>query len=48
MEVTIGNHCDSSFSVNGLKKDKAEFGETAKFSTRSTKEAMTISKAGLI
>jgi len=48
MEVTIANRRDSSFSVDESKNDKAEFKKNVKFSTSSTKEAITISKAELV
>jgi len=46
MEATIVDRRDSSFDVAELKKDRAEFRKSAKFSTSSTEELMTISKAG--
>jgi len=45
VELTIANSHDNSFSVVESKKNRAEFGNNAKFCTSSTKEAMTISKA---
>jgi len=45
IEVTIANHRDNSFSDAKLKNDRAEFKKISKFSSRSTKETMTISKA---
>ena len=48
MEVTIANHCDNSFSVAESKKDSAKFRKNAKFSTSSTKEAITTSKVELV
>jgi len=46
MEITIANHCDSSFSVAELINDRAEFKKNVKFSTSSIKVVMTISKVG--
>jgi len=45
MEVTTTNRHDNSFNVAELKKDRAEFKKSVKFSTSSTKEAMTVSRA---
>ena len=44
MQVTIANHCGTSFSVVESKKDMAEFRRNGKYSTGSTEEAMTIFK----
>jgi len=46
VEVTIANHRNNSFNVVESKNDRVEFMKNAKFSARSTKEAMTNSKAG--
>jgi len=48
LEVTIANRCESCFGFVQSKNDKAEFKKNVKFPTRSTKEAMTISNAGLV
>jgi len=47
MEVTIANHCDTSFSFAESKKDKAKFNKNVKFSKNSAKEAMSISKEAI-
>ena len=44
MEVTIANRRCSFFCIVESKKDRAEFRKNDKFSTSSTKEAMTIFK----
>ena len=46
MEVTIANRRDNSFNVAESKRDMVEFMKNAKFSTSSTQEMMTISRAG--
>jgi len=48
MKVIIANRCDNSFGIAESKKDRAKFRKNDKFLTSSTKEAMTISKAGLV
>jgi len=45
MEVTTSNHRGSSFSVAEPKNSMAKFKKNVKFSTSSTKEAMSIPKA---
>ena len=44
MEVTIANRRCSFFCIAESKKDRAEFRKNDKFSTSSTKEAMTVFK----
>ena len=46
MEITIANCCGCSLGAAELKNDRAKFKKNVKYSTNSTKEVMTISKAG--
>jgi len=45
MEVMIANHSGNSFGFTELKKDKAKFKISVKFSKNSTKEVISISNA---
>jgi len=45
MEVTIVSHRDSSLSFVELKRDRTEVKKNVKFSKRSAKEMMTVTKA---
>jgi len=47
INITIANHCGSSFGSVESKKDKVQFKKNVEFSKNSTKEAMSIFKVKL-